>query len=442
MSASHYIEMREQFGTPIGSFQALQHRAVDLFVLVELSRAVVQQSARRRRRRHRRATRAARRAAARPRRAASAAALEVAKGCIQLHGGIGYTDECNIGLFLKRAMVLAAWLGDAAWHRRRYGELAPAGDRDDEAPELTSADPLRRDVAALPRRELSARVAFSAQPPEPEGSARWQVQAGRERAGRRRAGRSSTAAWGCRLRAVEDGREFDRHGVIVVTNMGVVMLGPLLIRYGTEAQKREYLPRILSGELRWCQGYSEPGAGSDLAGLRTTAVLDGDDFVVNGQKIWTSFAHEADMIFMLVRTDPKAKKQDGISFLLADMKSPGITVRRIKNLTGSSEFCEVFFDNVRVPRANLVGGHQPGLDHGQVAAGQRAHHDRPPALARVRRCSALHELAKSRGLLDDAAWRARFDELRLDVDDLGALLSCAWSTCCAAAASSAPRSRC
>jgi alkylation response protein AidB-like acyl-CoA dehydrogenase len=105
--------------------------------------------------------------------------------------------------------------------------------------------------------------------------------------------------------------------------MGVVMLGELLIRYGTEAQKREYLPRILAGDQRWCQGYSEPGAGSDLAGVQTKAVLDGDTFVVNGQKIWTSFAHEAHMIFMLVRTDPQAKKQDGISFLLADMTSQG-----------------------------------------------------------------------------------------------------------------------
>jgi alkylation response protein AidB-like acyl-CoA dehydrogenase len=150
--------------------------------------------------------------------------------------------------------------------------------------------------------------------------------------------------------------EFDRHGVSIAPNMGITMLGPLLIRYGSEEQKRNYLPRILSGELRWCQGYSEPGAGSDLAGLRTKAVLDGDEFVVNGHKIWTSFAHEADMIFMLVRTDPEAKKQEGISFLLADMKSPGITVRRIRNLGGSSEFCEVFFDNVRVPKQNLVGG--------------------------------------------------------------------------------------
>jgi hypothetical protein len=182
--------------------------------------------------------------------------------------------------------------------------------------------------------------------------------------------------------------EFDRHGIHVAPNMGVVMLGPLIICYGTEAQKREILPRILSGEVRWCQGYSEPSAGSDLANLRTTAVLDGDDFIVDGQKIWTSFAHEADMIFMLVRTDPKAKKQDGISFLLADMKSPGITVQAgSSNLTGSAEFCEVFFDDAaRAACQSRRAGHEPGLDDGQVAARLRAHHDRQPRAARVRRC--------------------------------------------------------
>jgi alkylation response protein AidB-like acyl-CoA dehydrogenase len=154
--------------------------------------------------------------------------------------------------------------------------------------------------------------------------------------------------------------EFDRHGIVIAPNMAVIMLGPLIIRYGTEQQKREILPRILSGEVLWCQGYSEPSAGSDLASLRTTAVLDGDEFVVNGQKIWTSFAHEADWIFLLVRTDPKAKKQEGISFLLVDMRTPGITVKRIRNLGGNAEFCETFFDNVRVPKSNLVGALNQG----------------------------------------------------------------------------------
>ncbi len=143
-----------------------------------------------------------------------------------------------------------------------------------------------------------------------------------------------------------------------VFNVG--MIGPTLIVHGTEAQKKEHLPRITSGEVIWCQGYSEPGAGSDLASLQTRAVRDGDDYVVNGQKIWTTGAHHADWCFLLVRTDPEAPKHKGISFLLADMKSPGIQVRPIVNMAGYHEFNEVFFEDVRVPVANRVGEENNG----------------------------------------------------------------------------------
>ncbi len=145
-----------------------------------------------------------------------------------------------------------------------------------------------------------------------------------------------------------------------IVPFGVSMLGPVLIKYGTEAQKAHYLPRILDGSDWWCQGYSEPGSGSDLASLRTSAVRDGDAYVVNGQKTWTTLGQHADMIFCLVRTDPKAKKQEGISFLLIDMKSPGIEVRPIITLDGEHEVNEVFFTDVRVPVANLVGEENKG----------------------------------------------------------------------------------
>ena len=167
--------------------------------------------------------------------------------------------------------------------------------------------------------------------------------------------------------------EFERHGCARVSDMGVIMLGPLLIRYGTPEQKDLFLPKILAGEHIWCQGYSEPNAGSDLASLRTEAVLDGDHWVVNGQKIWTTFANDANWIFMLVRTDKTAKKQEGISFLLVPMDSPGITVRPIVNLDLHDEFCEVFFDNVRVPKDEPGRRGQQGLDHGEGAARLRAH---------------------------------------------------------------------
>jgi alkylation response protein AidB-like acyl-CoA dehydrogenase len=156
--------------------------------------------------------------------------------------------------------------------------------------------------------------------------------------------------------------ELERHGCARCNDHGIIMLGPLVIKYGTDAQKADFLPKILSGEHIWCQGYSEPNSGSDLASLRTSAVLDGDDYVVNGQKIWTTLAQDANWIFLLVRTDATAKKQEGISFLLVDMNTPGITVRPIINLEMHDEFCEVFFDNVRVPRANLVGQLNKGWD--------------------------------------------------------------------------------
>jgi alkylation response protein AidB-like acyl-CoA dehydrogenase len=136
---------------------------------------------------------------------------------------------------------------------------------------------------------------------------------------------------------------------------GLTMIGPVLLQFGTEEQKREHLPKICRGEIRWCQGYSEPGAGSDLAALQCRAVLDGDHYVVNGQKIWTSYADQADWMFCLVRTDPNAKKQEGITFLLFDMESPGVSVKPIKLISGSSPFCETFLTDVRVPAKNVLG---------------------------------------------------------------------------------------
>ena len=145
-------------------------------------------------------------------------------------------------------------------------------------------------------------------------------------------------------------------------SFGIWMLGPALLKYGSEEQKREYLPQIAQGKIRWCQGYSEPNAGSDLASLQTKAEDKGDHFLVNGQKIWTSYADKADWIFCLVRTDSSAPKHEGISFLLFDMKSPGVSTKPIPLISGKSPFCETFFTDVKVTKKNLVGTLNKGWD--------------------------------------------------------------------------------
>ncbi|HUO12413.1 MAG TPA: acyl-CoA dehydrogenase family protein [Caulobacteraceae bacterium] len=147
-----------------------------------------------------------------------------------------------------------------------------------------------------------------------------------------------------------------------LTSFGVWMLGPVLLEFANEAQKQAHIPRIVQGEIRWCQGYSEPGAGSDLAGLQTRCEDKGDHWLINGQKIWTSYANKADWCFCLVRTDPSAPKHEGISFVLIDMAAPGVETRPIKLISGESPFCETFFTDVKVPKGNLVGQLNKGWD--------------------------------------------------------------------------------
>jgi len=215
--------------------------------------------------------------------------------------------------------------------------------------------------------------------------------------------------------------ETERAGVGRMPDQGITMVGPTLIRFGNDAQRKHYLPKILAGDATWCQGYSEPNAGSDLASLRTEAVLDGDDYVINGSKIWTSMAHDATNIYVLARTDKQAKKkQEGISFLLVDMKTPGITLRTIRNIAGHEEFCQVFFDNVRTPKENLVGELHKGWTIAKGLLGFERLNIGSPRRP-LQALEKLEMLAQARGLLDDPAFAERFTQLKLDLADLGSL---------------------
>lgn len=203
-----------------------------------------------------------------------------------------------------------------------------------------------------------------------------------------------------------------------LASFGVWMLGPALLAFGTEAQKKHFLPEIVRGEIRWCQGYSEPGAGSDLAGLQTRAEDRGDHWIVNGQKVWTSYADKADWIFCLVRTDPDASKHLGISFVLIDMATKGVSTRPITLISGKSPFCETFFDDVRVEKENLVGT----LNRGWDVAKYLLAHERTMigAIGELGGGRPLGQVATGsigmddEGRLDDGMLRARIAEMEID----------------------------
>jgi alkylation response protein AidB-like acyl-CoA dehydrogenase len=178
--------------------------------------------------------------------------------------------------------------------------------------------------------------------------------------------------------------EQERWGIARFQDHGISNVGPTLIKWGTDEQRRKYLPGILSCEHIWCQGYSEPNSGSDLASLRTKAERDGDHFVINGQKIWTTGAFDATHLYLLARTDPAAKKQAGISMFIFPMNTPGVSIRTIVDIAGHTEFCETLLENVRVP-ADMPGWRtEQRLDHRQVAARVRAHRHRQSEDARLR----------------------------------------------------------
>lgn len=421
-----YLNTRQQFGKPIGSFQALKHRAVDGYVQVELASACVEDvmqqveegSA---------CGQALSVLASRAKARCAHAALLVTRMAIQFHGAMGFTDECDIGLYFKRALFNTAWLGNQSRHRQRYlnasaaecieAQVNPVAQFPSEAdwdnmPEPDFRNMLRAFYAKnypehmrnVPRRlhwhEIKNwYLTLSAQG--------WVAPAWPRKFGGMGLSPEKMIAY------VE---EQEQYGVARAPDMGVVMIGPLLIQRGSPEQQQKFLPKILSGEHVWCQGYSETGAGSDLAALRTEAAREGDVFVVNGQKIWTTLAQDATHMFALVRTDKQAKKQAGISFLLIDLSTPGITIRPIKDIVGYEEFCEVFFDNVRVPAENLVGELNQGWTIAKALLGFERIFLGSPKQSRYA-LGQLTTLAEQLNLMQDPVFAARYAELSLDVAD-------------------------
>jgi len=423
-----YLNTRHQFGKPIGSFQALQHRAVDAFIQVELAAACVVEALATIDRSPETESAMASRIKAR----CTHAALLVTRLAIQFHGAMGFTDECDVGLYFKRALALSSWLGNAPAHRQRYLTLhGQEPVQEDASVRDDGPTPSQADWDAMPEAEFRRMVRSFFQrhyPPHLRNMSHrlhwpeirdWYFTLSRQG--------WIAPAWPAKfsgmglppdkLLAFID--EQEKFGVARAPDQGIVMVGPLLIRHGNPEQQQAFLPKILSGEHVWCQGYSEPNAGSDLASLRTEAVVDGADFVVNGQKIWCTLAQDATHVFLLVRTDKTARKQAGISFLLVDLATPGITIRPIRGIAGHEEFCELFFDNVRVPRANMVGEMNGGWSIAKTLLGFERIFLGSPRQSQYA-LAQLNQLARARKLFDDPAFVARFAELQLDVADLGA----------------------
>lgn len=427
-----YLCDRVQFGKAIGSFQALQHKLVDGWMQVELAEAclkeVLQEAA------QTADLQLLARAASRAKARCGFAATEMCRSAIQLHGAIGTTFECDIGLYFRRAMTLSARLGNAAEHRRRFAGIAAPGKTGTpghKTPPAYDTFPTNADWDGMAEADFRqmVRALFARHYPESRRYMPYRQTWAQSKDWYMTLSRLGwlAPAWprehgGLGLPAdklIAYIEESEAWGVARPPDQGLVMIGPILMRFGTDEQRTRFLPKVLAGEHVWTQGYSEPNAGSDLASVRTEAVSDGDHFVVNGQKTWTTWGSDGTHMFMLVRTDKTVKKQAGISFLLVDLKTPGITVRPIRNIADEEEFCEVFFDNVRVPRENLVGELNQGWTVAKALLGFERLFTGSPRHSQ----HTLHEvekLARQRGLFEDAAFAVRFAELQLDTLDLGA----------------------
>ena len=409
-----YLRTRRQFGRTLGAFQALQHRAVDAYADIELARALVNE-----------AGRLADRgrpgmleliAGARAR--AGEMALRVAKWAVQMHGAMGFTDDSDIGLFLKRIMVLTRVYRTTQAHRTRVAESL----FEDGAPDLfelfrseTDEDAsFRREVRAFLDEALPAHLCDLPTRPKMADAMWWHATLSK----RGWIAPSWPKEHGGMEASVEQRlalyEELARKGAPELSSQAINHIGPILIRFGTPEQKAAYLPGMLSGDAIWCQGYSEPNSGSDLASLATRARREGDRFIINGQKIWTTGGHHAHFRFALVRTNPDAPdRRQGISMILIDLRSKGVRRRPIRTLTGEEEFAEVFFDDVEVPASNIV----LGVDQGWALANTVLEAERMMSSSPQKVIVLLdrvQRVARETGAWEDPAFRDRLATATID----------------------------
>jgi len=427
-----YTRTRQQFGKPLAANQVVRHRIADLSVLCDEAEAMTLGAVALLAAAERDGDANARSLAAAAARAkVAAAARRVAEEAIQLHGGMGVTEELAIGRHLRRQIALEAQFGTAEQHLRRHAVLSaqravagadrPAAMQQD-APELTAfRDEVRAFLAEALTPEMVRATRLNASVfSEPEVGMPW------HRALHQRGWVAPAwppeyggTGWSLAQRWVFE-TECAVAGAPALSPLGLRMAGPVIMRFGTPEQQAHYLPRILSGDDYWCQGYSEPGSGSDLASLATRAVRDGDHYVINGSKIWTSHAHHANRMFALVRTGgTDTRKHEGISFLLIDMDTPGIGVRPIRSISGDHEVNQVFFDDVRVPVACRLGDEGQGWSiakylleferGGAIVAG-----DLYAALDRVNRLAAAGKPSGSR-LSTDPDLALAFSAVEIDI---------------------------
>ncbi len=394
-----YLMARKQFGAPLGTFQALQHRSADMWIAAEEALAMVDLAIE------------SISSTERPARESIVSAMKVvadnagrrvASEAVQLHGGMGVSDELIVSHYFRRLATIRGELGSADAHRLRFSSKGMNVRADDanllhESPDLRS---WREDVRHFVRTHLPPDLGQKVEQGlklQKDDYVRWQkILLTHNRFAGAWPRQYGGQGWNLHKQRIFS-QEAALQNAPMIIPYGVNMVGPVLYTFGNASQQREHLPGILSSDVWWCQGYSEPGSGSDLASLKTSAVRDGDCYVVNGTKMWTTEAHWADMMHCLVRTNRDTKPQQGISFLLIDMKTPGITVTPIVTIDGIHHTNQIFLDDVRVPVGNLVGTEGQGWTIAKFLLGNERTSiaDTGPKMRLLRHLRKLHAVSES-----------------------------------------------